>query len=73
MIDLTKSKRLWAVEDKFEYTLFSSYIKEHVEQWLEQSPLIQQNDEAYLVVEYSDMNSIIPEQVQTVRNFLLPI
>lgn len=73
MINLTKSKRLWSVEDKDEYTLFSSYIKEHVEQWLEESPLIQSNDEAYLVVEYNNMNSIIPEQVQTVRGFLLPI
>jgi hypothetical protein len=72
MIDLNKTKRLWAVEDKYEYTLFSSYIKEHVEQWLQQSPIIQQNDEAYLVMEYSDINSIIPEQVVTVRTFLLP-
>jgi len=72
MIDLNKTKRLWAVEDKYEYTLFSSYIKEHVEQWLVQSPIIQQDDEAYLVMEYSDINSIIPEQVVTVRTFLLP-
>ena len=72
MIDLNKTKRLWTVEDKYEYTLFSSYIKEHVEQWLQQSPIIQQNDEAYLVMEYSDINSIIPEQVVTVRTFLLP-
>jgi hypothetical protein len=72
MIDLNKTKRLWAVEDKYEYTLFSSYIKEHVEQWLQQSPIIQQNDEAYLVMEYPDINSIIPEQVLTVRTFLLP-
>jgi len=72
MIDLNKTKRLWTVEDKYEYTLFSSYIKEHVEQWLQQSPIIQQNDEAYLVMEYPDINSIIPEQVLTVRTFLLP-
>ena len=72
MIDLNKTKRLWTVEDKYEYTLFSSYIKEHVEQWLQQSPIIQQNDEAYLVMEYPDINSIIQEQVLTVRTFLLP-
>jgi len=72
MIDLNKTKRLWAVEDKYEYTLFSSYVKEHVADWIEQSPIIQQNDEEYLVMEYPDIHSIIPEQVVTVRTFLLP-
>lgn len=71
MIDLTKSTRVWSVEDVNEYTYFSSHSPEHVVNYINNSSKVRNNDEAYLVCEYESSRAIVPDDVKTVRTFLL--
>lgn len=76
MFNLTKSKKkpttIWAIEDVNEYNYFSSHNKQDVIDFINNSEKIQENDNAFLVVTYPDSKSFIPDDVKTVRTFMIP-
>lgn len=68
----TASTTIWAVEDVNEYNYFSSHSKEEVIDFINNSKKILENDLAYLVVTYPDSKAIIPDDIKTVRMFMIP-
>lgn len=71
MIDLKKSTRIWSVEDVNEYTYYSSHSPHHVIDYINNNDMVKESDEAYLVCEYESSRAIVPDDVKTVRTFLL--
>ena len=71
MITLTKTRRIWSVEDMNEYTYYSAHSRRLVMDYINNDPKIREHPDGYLVCEYPQSDSLVPDHVSTVKTFML--